>query len=257
MSFLAALTMLFSSHASAEVLAFTSDDWCPYICTKGDTPNSIENGDGLLVDILKRTFEPKGHKVSITIAPWARAIKDVRNGRYLAALGAFKSEVPDFVFPKKPVGISQMCFYTKKGHSWRYKGVSSLAKVKLGVIKGYNYDSGKIDEYISSQNDQDNIHVLTGTTSFHQILKMVQKDRLDAAIDDVNVTNYILHKSNFKTGFQQAGCLKGSELHIAFSPVLSESEYYSKVLSDSISTLRRSGDLKLMLDNYGLDDWEK
>lgn len=45
-------------------------------------------------------------------------------------------------------------------------------------------------------------------------------------------------------------------MYIAFSPAISQSKEYARILSEGVDTLRKSGELKTILKKYGLDDWE-
>lgn len=244
------LFIFIPSLAVADIIELRADPWCPFNCI----PNS--NEEGYLVDIARYSFEKLGHKVNYENLPWARAIKDGREGRINGIMGAEKLDAPDYIFPELKIGKADSCFYVKKNSSWSFKDFNSLSSIVLGVINQYSYGK-KMDKYIS-ENKGENIFKLSGTGELlNRVTKMLSRGNLDSFLGFSPVIKYHLKKKNQVGIIQNAGCLKVKHhIYIAFSPKHPKSKDYAKILTDGIRELRKSGKLKEILKKYGLKDWK-
>ncbi len=233
----------------ADNITIVADEWCPYNCD----PKS--KNPGFMIEIANEAFSTSGHNVVYRTMNWARAISDTRRGTFNAIVGTYKSDAPDFIFPKNELGISQDCFYANKNSSWYYSDINSLRNVTVGVINGYSY--GKLlDEYFTTSKK---VSVVSGINPFERSLIMLADNRIDTFIDSRYVFEYkIAHDRVRKNSFKKVGCVKNRQnVYIAFSPKNKKSAEYSRILSKKIEALRRSGKLQNILSKYGLTDWTK
>jgi polar amino acid transport system substrate-binding protein len=239
--------------AKADTITLCADAWCPYNCEPGsDAP-------GYMIEIAAKVFGKAGHVVDYRQMPWTRALVEARSGKVNAVVGAGIGDTPDFIFPENSLGTMNNTFWIRKGDTWRFSGIDSLKKVRLGVIQDYDY-SKLVTEYIRDNKDSDQVQLLTTDTALEQNLKKLLAKRIDVIVEDENVLRNKAREMGVSDKIVQAGfCEKVAErqkLYIAFSPTHQKSKEYAQLLSSGIATLRDSGELAAILVKYGLGDWE-
>jgi len=234
-----------------KVITICADYWHPFNGTAGsDAP-------GYIVEIAETIFKKAGYRVDYQTMPWERAIDMTRAGEFNAIVGAFKTDVPDFVFPDAEMGIAETVFLVRKETAWRYTGVDSLPLVKIGIAKGYGYGQ-RMDDYVRANADNSTrIEVLYGEDVVARNLHKLAMGRIDAVVDVRAVFEYTIAKEGMEGKFIEAGTISTDKVYIAFSPRQSDSKKYAEILSNGILELRSSGELERILFKYGCKDWGK
>ncbi len=242
---------LFCASVRAEQITLVADEWCPYNCVPGSSYQ------GFMIDIAEQIFNKQGITVNYLVIPWARAKLAVRIGHYHGIVGAGREEVPDFIFPKEPLGKAEHTFFTtdQSPLSWEYEGLPSLKKITLGVIRGYSYGSLYEKYILKHRNNRDLIEIVSGESGLQQNIDKLQMGRIDMLIEDRTVFNYYLFQNKIKNTFSSRGLAFKEEVFIAFSPELQKSQQYADILSTGMQALRASGELARILKKYGLEDW--
>ncbi|WP_374035129.1 substrate-binding periplasmic protein [Bdellovibrio bacteriovorus] len=245
------VTVFASEHVHADVISFRSDFWCPYVCNPdSETP-------GYMVEIARTVFEKQGHKVQVKLSNWVRAIKDTRSNRVQGLMGCSLVDAPDFIYPKKSLGIMKNAYFVPKNSTWTYKGRPSLQGMKIGVINGYTYGDS-VDNLIRSRHRS--FIPFSGDRPLEQVIRMMQAGRLDGFIENPVVLQYTsvsakITMENMKIG----GWVENHDpaLYISFSPNNPKSQEYAEILTRGVEELRRSGELQRILQKYNLKDWEQ
>ncbi len=241
--------------ASADTISLRADIWPPYNATPGsDKP-------GYIVEIATEIWNNEGHQVNYATIPWERAISEARSGNIDCILGALPDEVPDFIFHSLSLGLDQSTFYTRSDSHWVYQSSSQLKDIRLGVIGGYSYDQGVIDEHIAAivregaPNSQ--VQLMKGDNALEKNLQKLLSGRIDAIVGSKTVVDYTVATLGMEGAVQPAGNIGvADELYIACSPATPDkSETYTRQLDNGIRRLRESGRLAEILERYGLKDW--
>ncbi|MBF0239724.1 MAG: transporter substrate-binding domain-containing protein, partial [SAR324 cluster bacterium] len=134
--------------------------------------------------------------------------------------------------------------------------IQSLEKISLGVIADYLYGD-EFDEYVKKYKDDDKrVQVVFGDGALSSNIKKVMIGRIDSFVEDMMVCNSELKNMKKSGDVVPAGQLVESNVYIAFSPNLETSEAYAKILTEGMIKLRKTGQLKEILDKYGLSDWK-
>mgnify|MGYP001050162289 CR=1 FL=1 len=245
--------LLIPFSAKCDQITLVADIWCPFNCDPGsDSP-------GYMIEIAQRVFKKAGHTVVYKNMPWEKAIEETRKGKFTGIVGGYKSDSPDFVFPAKPLGISHTIFFTRKGTAWRYTGIDSLKKIRLGVIEGYSY-SDELDKYIAANKGKPSIFLASGDEAIEHMILKVMKGEIDAFVEDPAVYgNYCGTKKLMSVigAIQEAGSLGPPEQnYIAFSPKNPKSAEYASLLATGLDQMRKSGELKKIIVKYHVKDWE-
>lgn len=234
----------------AETITIRADNWFPM---NGD-PGAAN--PGYMIEIAQKIFATAGHKVDYKTMPWKRALEFVEKGKFDCVVGAYKEDAPNFVFPSKSWGYDQPAFFVKKGNSWKYKGISSLDAIKLGVIGDYHFDD-EFDKYVAD-NKKKNVQSLKTSNALDQNIKKILGGRIDATIESKVVMQAKLKELGKEGEVVEAGNLlsEPSPIYIACSPAKPLSKELIKIIDEQTPKLRASGELQKILDKYGLKDWK-
>jgi polar amino acid transport system substrate-binding protein len=240
-------------NSSADTITIVADEWCPYNCVPGTSK------PGYLIEIAETIFKKAGHRVDYKTMNWSRSIETTRKGKYTAIASAAKGDAPDFIFPEKEQGFSKYAFFVKKGNPWKYSGVDSLKKVKLGLIQDYDYGE-EVNGYLEKNKDTSLAQYATGDDALERNINKAKLGRIDVILEDEAV--FLLKASEmgktelFINAGYDTGPVEENVIFVAFSPSNPKSKEYAKILSDGMDELRKSGTLKTILSKYGLKDWQ-
>ena len=244
--FLSSALFLPGAVAGADQIVLAADRWCPINCE----PDSTE--PGIMVEIAREIFSQAGHRVEYRLMPWARAIKEAREGNITGIIGAFEGDAPDFIFPDRELlMVSGNVFFVSRESDWDYKDTTSLSDIILGAILEYDYGE-TINSYIKTHLDSKQVQLISGNDPLERNISKLLRGRVDVLIEASPVFWYTASKMGVKDKLRSAGEASAPEkCFIAFSPAIEKSEEYAKILSDGIEKLRESGKLQEILDKYG------
>lgn len=246
------LIILFPLHLFSDTLKIATDEWCPYDCLPGQNDGKV----GYLGDLLVKTMKAKGHKVEFVEVNYARGLELVREGKLDGTMACFREEAPDFVFPDFPLGQSNSTFFTLKNSSWSYTGAESLNQAKMiGIIDGYDYVDPTVMEYIDKK--PNNILAMKGEKPLERLLEMLISGRISTIIEDKSVLEYKITQMG-KTDLVKVSGVTDSVIDVfaSFSPKKESSKEYAKILSEETIKMRKDGRLQILLDKYGIKDWQ-
>lgn len=239
---------LIAGAAQADTVVIRADHWYPMNGNPGDT------NPGFMIEIAQRTLAQAGHTVDYDLMPWERALHSAENGVIDCVVGAYQSDAPNLLFPENSQGVDITGTFVKKGSPWRYSDLDALKSVQIGAISGYSYGDD-LDAFIQ-QNPQ-NVQLLSGDTALEQNIRKLLSGRIDMILESPAVLNAKLKTLNLQGQVEFAGAVgKPENLYIACTPKKASSHAYIKLISDGTQQLRQSGELKKILEKYGLSDWQ-
>ncbi len=249
------LLILFCSSIHAEKvqkITIAADFWCPFNCQPGS-----EN-PGYMIELAKKIFAKHNISIEYQIVPWSRALKFCRIGEISAVVGSYKSDAPDFIYPKIEQGMIGFSFFNLKGSNWHYQGLDSLENQLVGVANDYAY-TDYFDSYINKNRGNSNrLYIAYGEQPLKTNIALLGRELIDTLIETEPVFLYVSKKLNNYSKFSNAGALSPAlPAYIAFSPALAESKRYAEILSQGTEQLRGSGELAIILAKYGLKDWQE
>jgi polar amino acid transport system substrate-binding protein len=238
--------------AFAEELVFANDatPYCPYTtCNNGK--------QGYVIDVLVAIYEDYGYKVTIKDLPWNRAIAMVNAGSTNGIVGITKDVLPNLVYPHSEIARYTPAVFSLKEKAWRFDGIASLKKVRLGMVKNYGNGEGnpELEKYLDGQ--PANVTYIAADDAISHLFLMIEADHIDAMIEDLMVGNYYLRLSGKKKIFN-ATPIQQSNLfgYIGFNPSDGKSRHLAALFDTGLAKLRRSGKLKTILAAYHLSDWQ-
>jgi polar amino acid transport system substrate-binding protein len=234
-----------SAAVADEIVLVSPDYWCPFSCKAGDAQ------EGFTVDIIREIFSGAGHTVRLVNENYSRALVNVRSGRFTATPSTFREEAQDFIFPDVPISRNRYCFYVGMASPWRYAGPGSLKGRRTGVIRDYSYGAD-LDPLVRLQPDW--FELLSGDNLTQRMVQLVEVGRLDGFVEEENLVAYTLaHHPEWK--LRTAGCMGASYAYMALSPVEPKARDYARLFSEGMLRLHKTGRLKTILSNYGLQVW--
>ncbi len=242
-----------SSASAKEQLIFRkSIDWCPYECD----PQRADGKQGFIADILETVL---GAEYQIRYVDYAfnRSLVEAQNGAIDGVLGVYKSDAPNLILHKVPIGSSENRFFVQKQDPWRFSGTASLHQIRRegwAIFAGYSYPLYQqfIDENPSS------ITLVNGTSRAQRALQMLILGRIQTLYEDLHVVEYLLDGSLAENGLIDAGGSSTiNEVFVAFSPQKpSFSKQLALKLDLGIQRLRLTGQLNNILAKYQVSDWK-
>lgn len=234
---------------ASETLSINSIDWCPQLCSSGDK-------EGYVMDTVKRIFKDSPYKVEVKTYPWSRAIKSVQEGKAHALLSPAKQEAPTLRFPEQEVGIQRMCFYTKKVNDWEYTGPDSLKGIKVGLAQDTSIE--ELNSFI--ENNPNQFDFIPYSDQYLDIsFKKTKFDRIDTFLWTYNSTQYALNQKNLASDFKEVGCVSTAKIYMAFTPNAENPTDVTQMMDyfdQQMKLLKKSGEIKNIMSNYGLTDWQ-
>ena len=230
-------------------LTFASDEYCPYNCI------AESKQEGYVVDIVKRIFDTKDFLPVYLNTPWTRAIRESRKGKISGILASPKTDAPDFIYPKEPVGYARFCIYVRKTNNFKYTGFESLKKINVGVINSYSYPSS-IQKNIDRHDPIFIMHY--GANANERMINKVIHNHMISLIDNQAVTLQNIKKLGDKNQLRNAGCIDDEifYLYVGFSPAtkLSAASHELAIKFDEeFNKLKQNGELTKILKPYHLN----
>lgn len=246
---LATLLLLAPLSAIADDIILEADSWCPFNCEPGS------EHPGFMVEIAQKVLGAQGHKIVYQIRPWARAIDDAKKGTANGVIGASKADVPGFVFPEnEQANYAMDSFFVKAESNWTFTGVDSLRSVTLGSILDYGYGD-ELLAYIKGNPAK--VDAIGGDAPLESNIKKLVAGRVDVIVEAPPVFWDTVTRLGLKEKVKAAGSFPEQQaMYIAFSPANPKSADYAKAISDGMTAMRASGELKTILEKYGLTDWK-
>lgn len=244
------VALILPTATMADEIVLVADPWPPFNNEIGS------DQEGYIVDVARAVFEVAGHTVIYKNIPWKRAILGTRSGMYTGAIGASKTDAEGFVFPDEELARNVLSFYVRQDDEWEFKGPASLKTVSIGVVEGYDYRKW-LNKYIQQHRGNiQRVQVITSEYPLRQNLRKLFYKRIDVVVGNESAIRYTAREMGILDKIKYAGYgVEPAYIYIAFSPNLPESPKLAQQLSQGINLLRRNGQLKEILDRYGILDW--
>ena len=198
------LSINLSSAAEKIVRIATLEDYAPFCTTLGEyeenqiiqVGNDAVGFQGYSWDVLRDSFHEMGYTIQLSIAPWARAMSYVKNGKVDILFPTGKNAERQRVFHYSEESINQANFviYVRVDDPIEWRGLETFKGLLIGVKRGFNYgDKWKAATYIKK-------------TDFGTILagfQMLGQKRLDGVLGYERTWDYVLKKENWENKFRK------------------------------------------------------
>ena len=170
----------FSNLVCADTVYLTSLAWPPY------ADKSLDQ-QGASVAVAKAAFKAEGHELVVDFFPWSRAVNSAAqaNSKYVGYFPEYMHDTSDFVF-SNPTGTGPLGLVQNNVKPITFSTTSDLAGKRIGVVQDY-VNTKELDDMIAAGS-------IKGDAVPSDVLniKKVAAGRIDAAVIDANVLNYLL-----------------------------------------------------------------
>ncbi len=239
-----------SAITAADTITIRADNWYPINGEPG------AKNPGFMIELAETIFKANGHNVDYRTLPWLRATQLTREGQFDCVVGAYKDDVPDFVFPQEPWGLDQSIFYVKKDSDWVFKDMPTLASTQstFALIGGYAYGD-EFDAFAKANPDR--VQFINADNALDNNIKKVLAGRATATLESKMVMSAKIKDLGITGQLKTAGALQEpTEMYIACSPNKDTSKAYTDMIDKGTRELRASGKLAEILAKYGIEDWK-
>lgn len=241
--------MAFAANA-AETIRLRADQWMPF---NGDP---AAEKPGYVIEIARRIFSAQDIAVDYQVMPWGDALKAATAGEIEGVVCASRSEAAGLIVPTEPIGFPRVAIFVNKKSAWRYENLTSLLKVRLGVLVDYKYWDA-LDGYIA-KHQPPQVIPFSGDHPIRDAIAKLQSGDIDALPETVPVFSWAAADAGLRTSdFHIAYLHEGEGIFIAFSGRDERGRRYARLLDAGIKNLRKSGELVKILARYGQKDWQE
>ncbi|PKG82059.1 ABC transporter [Colwellia sp. 75C3] len=203
------ILLLITKTAFADTVHLTSLSWPPY------SDKNIKE-QGASVAVAKAAFKAMGHELIVDFYPWSRAVKlvNTKSSKYVGYFPEYYYETNDFNF-SDPMGNGPLALIQNKSKPINFNDLSDLKGLKLGVVQDY-INTPELDKMIADKE----VNAKAALSDSVNIKKVASK-RLDMAVIDVNVFNFLLSSDKSLKKFENKvelnkNLLANKKLYIAF-----------------------------------------
>jgi polar amino acid transport system substrate-binding protein len=231
----------------ARTITVAADPWCPFNCIPGSSRQ------GYMVDLLAKILAPHGYAVKYIALPWSRAIRSAEHGDIDGVVAAGEEDGARLLLHKTPMGVSMQAFATRIGESFEWNGTASLGARRVEVIKNYDYGDA-VNQWITQNPRQ--VEYATGESPLETSFKKVLARRSDVVINNGSVMAYTLKQMDLLEAFTMKPTGNNVPLYIGLSNKIKDAQAISDLINNGIANARKSGELAVLLQKYGLSDWD-
>lgn len=233
------ILILFISSAFAKTYHFVGSNFS--LISEEGKEGAVE---GLGVDIAKEIFHRLGHKITIKLYPWKRALEMVKTGQADVIIGPYISDERKKVlsFSQYPFYEDQFFFYqliSKPELKWS-GDFNSLKGFSIGINRAWNYGE-KFNE------SEKKLNVVTLNT-LEQNLKLLLLGRVDLTLSHSRGAKKLLEK------------LKAQhKVRKIYPPVKKSLGYFAFSLKNNLVQMKKDFDKEFqqMIENGDLLKFEK
>jgi len=177
------LLSLLTLPAMADTVYLTSLDWPPY-------SGKALTEQGASVAVAKAAFKAMGHELEVEFFPWSRAVKlaSESGSKYMGYFPEYLYESEEFVF-SAPMGQGPLGLVEKSDKAISWSSLADLSQYSIGVVQDY-VNTEELDAMIAAGSIKAQV-----APSDELNIQKVAGGRIDAAVIDVNVMNYLLANS--------------------------------------------------------------
>lgn len=220
-------SMMAPALADNKTIKLTSLEWPPYT-------GAALKSQGASVAVAKEAFKAMGYNLVVEFYPWSRAVKMAKDdANYYGYFPEYYSSdnAKEFIY-SEPMGVGPLGFAERSDSPVIWNTLNDLTKYRIGVVQDY-VNADEFDQRVAKK--QLTVDV---TQSDFKNLRKLESKRIDIAVIDRNVLNYLLNTSPElaaakKTIRFNGRLLEDKKLYICFRKGV-EGERQAKIFNEGI-----------------------
>ncbi len=240
--FALAVVLLMATMGSTndKIISSASDPWPPFV-----DPNHPKMG--ISIEVVSAAFKTQGYEFKHKIIPWARAEDGVKKGIIDILPNTWKTEKREgYLMYSTPYAFNEVKFIKRKGDTFEYNGLDSLAGKKVGIMLGYGYS----DDFMNATTFKRET-----TSEFISNIKKLDSKRIDLTLEDEIVarnkitkkTPELLNKIEFTKNF-----LSSNGLYVTSGLKNPRHKELIDAFNKGLEEIKSNGTLEKIFKSYGL-----
>ncbi|MEF1291730.1 substrate-binding periplasmic protein [Vibrio sp. M260118] len=215
----------------------TSLEWPPY------SGEDLEQR-GVSVAVAKAAFLAMGYELVVEFKPWVRSVALAsKTDRYAGYFPEYYFDTDEFVFSDS-IGTGPLGLVENRQSPISWSQVDDLREYRIGVVQGY-VNTAEFDALVA----QGLISVEASANDIRNIYK-VAKGRLDAAVIDSNVLDYLISIDQRAEMLAERvrmneRLLETKQIYLAFKNT-PEGHNWRKIFNQGLEKI----DMSLVLESY-------
>ncbi len=226
------------SNADAREISMLTVEWAPHYGS--ELPEK-----GLTTAIVKAAFKAVGHNSDVDFIPWARALKEVEEGKADIVMGAYhnKEREQSYIF-SDPIYFLELGLIARPGLGLsKYKMLQDLTPYSIGISRGFaNSEEFDSASYLDK-------HVAT----FPNLnIRKLFRGRIDMAVMNFDLFRYEAKKEGFcisDVEFMEPP-LETHGLYLMASRNILDGENIITDFNRGLDTIRRNGEFDRIVGRF-------
>jgi polar amino acid transport system substrate-binding protein len=227
-----------ASPVQARDISMLTVEWAPHYGS--DLPEQ-----GLTTAIVKAAFNAVGHRSEVDFIPWARALKEVEEGKADVVMGAYHSKERERIYHfSDPIYFLELGLIARPGLGVsRYETLRDLTPYKIGVSRGFaNSEEFDAATYLDK-------HVAT----FPNLnIRKLFRGRIDMAVMNFDLFRYEARKEGFcisDVEFMEPP-LETHGLYLMASRNIPDGAQLMQDFNRGLETIRRNGEFDRIVGRF-------
>ncbi len=173
--------IMFMSLYSNKTVTTVSDPWPPFVFDDGIN-------DGIAVEIVREALKTQGYETKHENVPWARALAGTKEGVYdlITSIWMTEERKNDYLYSDHFMD-NTIKFIKLKDDDFEFTNLSSLDGKRIGLIRGYSYESNFVNAGNYSKDE---------VNDFITNLNKLLVKRIDLTVEDEIVARSIISDKN-------------------------------------------------------------
>lgn len=230
-----------SSLSAQIVLKSACDPWPPFV----DPENPKE---GLSLEITRAAFATQGYQVKHDYQPWARAMKNLKEGKIDIIVDTYINEerkkTLEFSDPYAKVEIK---FIKLKNSDFEFNGLKSLDGKTIGVIRGYSYGQ-EFDKATNFKKQE--------VSNLYQNIKKLVAGRIDLTLECEIIARVGIAQKDAQLleeiSFTQ-NTLSSNDLYISSGKANPKHQEIIAAFNKGLKKIKENGTYAAIMKNYGIE----
>jgi polar amino acid transport system substrate-binding protein len=212
--------------------------------------NEARRAEGAAVDTVRAIIDRLGHRVTIRVLPWTRALQMVRSGKADAIFTAYKNpERETFLDYSEEILMAQeVFFYRRKGSDFQFDGdIASIREARVGIVSTISY--GLVFDRFKQSVRLDKANQLT-----HNLEKLI-KGRIDLLPSNRYVAEYTIKTMGLEDRVERLPVMIESvPSYIAFSKKR-DLDTLRRQFDEELRKMKGSGEYASILQRHGIIEY--
>ena len=224
--------------AQARDISMLTVEWAPHY--GAELPEN-----GLTTAIVKAAFRAVGHTSDVDFIPWARALKEVEEGKADVVMGAYHNKEREQIYHfSDPIYFLELGLIARPGLGVsKYESLRDLTPYSIGISRGFaNSEEFDAANYLNKQ----------AATFPNLNIRKLFRGRIDMAVMNFDLFRYEAKKEGFcisDVEFMEPP-LETHGLYLMASRNIPDGEQIMQDFNRGLDTIRKNGEFDRIVGRF-------